>query len=97
MHAKLIRRTAYALLLFYAVAFGHQVVPHDHGLHDAAGGSCPLCLLLAATVLAVAAVVLSAVAAPVVSCPLTRLSAPARRRTWTPHLRRAPPPTASPA
>jgi len=46
------KSVAVFFLLLYAAVMGHQLLPHHHGQEQ---DSCPLCILFAATALAVPA------------------------------------------
>ena len=86
-----LRRLACLLLLLYGAALVHQVVPHDHGLHDAKGQACPLCLLLTVAALVIAYVVLARTVAVLAVHAVSAPAAPGLRAVWTPCSRRGPP------
>ena len=90
MRVRLMKRAACLLLVVYAVALAHQLLPHRPALHGADGDRCALCVLLAGVALVVAS--LAVFALGTAPCPEARsLAAPTRHRIWSPCLRRGPP------
>ncbi|HOZ46483.1 MAG TPA: hypothetical protein PLO37_05875 [Candidatus Hydrogenedentes bacterium] len=82
---------AWALLVMYVIALGHQVVPHDHGLHSSGGDECPFCLLLTLVAVASAVVLLASGYGQLLVSLSTCAAAPHTKRVCTPYCLRGPP------